>query len=147
MKRPRTWRFRPEFLVQNGRAETSARGSWAEAMCSTPQFKMAAAGRAQRGCARPALDLEREPRTCPASREPRPARTPPPPLPADKTLVRRPRPGPAWRARAPERGSRTSPFHDQRIKLSFASEPNSSHSIDLAEGPLLGIDSGQSVPV
>lgn len=82
------------------------------------QFKMAAAGRAQRRCSRH-CDLQREQRSCI-----RPARTPPLP-PADEIPIKQPRPQPVRRGLSSRAGAYKSPFSDQRIQLSLASELNS----------------------
>ena len=77
-----------------------------------------------------------------------PARTLPPP-----PLIERHKAAPPTVPRGERRNSRerarTSPFFDQRLKLSFAYEPNLVsfywYERHRAEGPFLGTDSGRSV--
>ena len=136
MQTPHTQNFRPEFRVRN---DTSAPGPCEEALHTTLPFKMAGADRAQRCC-----DLERENTHVPIPRElcPRPS-----------PLIERHKAAPPTVPRGERRNSgeraRTSPFFDQRIKLSFAYEPNLVsfywYERHKAEGLFLGTDSGRSV--
>ena len=111
MQRPHARQLRPAFLTGNGGARPSAGRACAEALHTAPRLKMAAAGCAQRGFARTGT-WSREQRACV-----RPGGTPPPP--GSKAAL----PTTFWGEYVLR--ARVSPFFAPRIKLSFASEPNS----------------------